>query len=103
MLQDPRVDINMADDRGWSPLMIACCNGRTKTVQLLLSNGRNIYIYQKSTKDEFWNDIKSGSTALDVAKQTNKTAVVQLLQQYQKNPKETQQTTRNELNLKGKK
>ena len=68
---------------------------------MLLSFGRNIDILKKSTKDS--GDIKSGSTALDVAKKTNKTAVVQLLQQYQNNPKETQKTTRIELNLKGKK
>ena len=101
MLQDPRVDINMADNYGWSPLMIACYNGYTKIVQLLISFGRNINIYKKSTED--WNDIKSGSTALYLAKQANNTDVVQLLQQYQNNPKETQKTTRNKLNLKGKK
>ena len=104
MIQDPRVDINMADDIGWSPLMVACYYGSTKIVQLLLSFGRNIDIYKKSIKD--YDDgisIKSGSTALDLAKKCNETDVVQLLQQYQNNPKETQKTTRNELNLKGKK
>ena len=48
--------------------------------------------------------IKSGSTALDiVSKQTNRTDVVQLIEQFQNNPKETQKTLRNQLNLKGKK
>ena len=69
-IQDPRVDINMADDWGMSPLMGACYDGRTKTVKLLLSFGRNIDILKKSTKD--FNVIKSGSTALDTAKQQNK-------------------------------
>ena len=101
MLQDARVNINMADYIGWSPLLWACYWGRTKTVQLLISFGRNIDILKKSTGD--WFDIKSGSTALDVAKQRNRTDIVQLLQQYQNNPKETQKTLRNELNLKGKK
>ena len=106
MIQDPRVDINMADDFGVSPLMWACYFGKTKTVQLLISYGRSIDIYKKSTKD--WNCIfgdgliKSGSTVLDVAKQRNKTDIVQFLEQYQNNPKETQKTTRNQLNLKGK-
>ena len=68
---------------------------------MLISYGRNIDILKKSTKDA--GDIKSGSTALDVAKQRNTTDIVQLLEQYQNNPKETQQTTRNKLNLKGKK
>ena len=73
-----------------------------KTIQLLLSFGRNIDVHKKSTKDDY-SSIKSGSTALDMSKQRNKTAVVQLLQQYQNNPKETQKTLRNQLNLKGKK
>ena len=101
MLQDARVDINMANGYGISPFMIACYNGKTEIVQLLFSFGRYTDIYKKTTKDFY--EIKSGSTALDVAKQINNTAVVQLLQQYQNNPKETQKTTRNELNLKGKK
>ena len=100
MLQDPRVDINLADDLGWSPLIWSCYEGYTKIVQLLISFGRNIDILKKSTEDYY--GIKSGSTALDVTKQRNKTAVVQLLQQYQNNPKETQKLWRNELNLKGK-
>ena len=101
MLKDARVDINLATDKGWSPLMYACCYEYTKTIQLLLSFGRNIDILKKSTKDYIV--IKSGSTALHVAKQRNNTDIVQLLQQYQNNPKETQQATINELNLKGKK
>ena len=101
MLQDARVDINQAENNGLSPLMRACLNGYSKTiVQLLLSYGRNIDILKKSTKDI--GDIKSGSTALDIAKQRNNTDIVQLIEQYQSNPKETQKTLRNQLNLKGK-
>ena len=91
MLLDPRVDINLANNIGWSPLILACYNGYTKTVQLLISFGRNIDILKKSTKDYY--GIKSGSTALDVAKQRNRTDIVQLLQQYIINPKETQKNT----------
>ena len=101
MLKDARVDINLTDYWGWSPLMWACYSGNTKTVKLLLSFGRNIDILKKSTEDDY-SGIKSGSTALDVAKQRNKTAVVQLLEQYQNNPKEIQKLWRNQLNLKGK-
>ena len=104
MLQDARVDIDMADNKGWSPLMRACYHGNTKIVQLLISFGRNIKIYKKSTEDYsgFYGTINSCSTVLDVAKQKNST-IVKLLQQYQNNQKETQKTTRNKLNLKGKK
>ena len=38
-----------------------------------------------------------------VSKQANRTDVVQLIEQFQNNPKETQKTLRNQLNLKGKK
>ena len=101
MVQDPRVDINLTDYWGISPLMYACYFGYTKIVHLLLSFGRNIDILKKSTKD--CSVIKSDSTVLDIAKKTNNTAVVQLLQQYQNNSKETQKTLRNHLNFKGKK
>ena len=103
MIQDARVDINMADNYGWSPLMYACYDGYTKIVRLLLSYGRNIDIRKKSTEDSYSGDIASGSTVLDIVKQRNYTDVVQLLQQYQNNPTETQKTLRNKLNLKGKK
>ena len=85
--------------------MHACYHGKTEIVQLLISFGRYVDIYKKSTQDYsgFYGVIKSGSTALDVAKQRNYTDIVQLLEQYQNDPKETQKTTRKELNLKGKK
>ena len=105
MIQDPRVDVNMANNWGWSPLMWACFRGYTKIIQLLISYGRNTDIYKKSTKDFidiFDGYIKSGSTALDVAKKWHGD-VVQLLEQCQNNPKETQKLWRNQLNLKGKK
>ena len=51
MLQDARVDVNLDDNYGISPFMWACYNGYTKTVQLLLSFGRNIDIHKKSTQD----------------------------------------------------
>ena len=73
MIQDPRVDINLANNDGWSPLMWACYAGGTKTVQLLLSYGRHIDIYKKSTKDSYYSGIKSGSTALDLSKKYNRT------------------------------
>ena len=100
MIQDPRVDIILSNKWGWSPLMYACYNGNTNVVQLLLSYGRYIDIHKKSTKDTA--GIKLGSTALDLAKQRNRKDIVQLLQQYQNNPKETQKTLKNRLNLKGK-
>ena len=95
LLQDARVDTNLANYCGCSPLMQACYYGRTKTIQLLLSYGRNIDVHKKSTKDN--GDIISGSTALDIAKRRNITYIVQLLQQYINNTKETQKTLRNQL------
>ena len=104
MLQDARLDFNLADYRGWSPLMYACCLGYTRIVKLLLSSCRYVDVHNKSTKDSLdYYSIESGSTALDIAKQIDIADVVQLLQQYQNNPKETRKTLRNKLDLKGKK
>ena len=85
----------MANNYGISPLMWACHWGSTKTVQLLISYGRKIDILKKSTEDCGYPIVPAGSTALDMAKKENYTDVVQLLEQYQNNPKETQKTLRN--------
>ena len=58
--------------------MVACLNGHTQTIQLLLSFGRKIDVFNKSIKYDY-SDIKSDSTALDVAKQRNETDIVQIL------------------------
>ena len=100
MLQDPRVDVNLVDSCGLSPLMRVCYSGYTKIVELLFSSGRYVDLHKKSIKDDY--PIKSRSTALDLAKERNKTDIMQLLEQYQNNKTETQKTLRNQLNLKGK-
>ena len=65
MIQDPWVDINLDNNFGWSPWMVACLNGHTQTNQLLLSFGRKIDVFKKSIKYDY-SGIKSDSTALDV-------------------------------------
>ena len=104
MMQDHRVDVNMQDKYGWSPLIPACKTGKKQIVRLLIASGRKVDIDQETTRNDYLYDtqIKSGSTALDVAKQWNHTEIIQILKNYQSNPTETQQNLRNQMNLKGK-
>jgi len=40
LLCDPRVNVNLPDARGNTPLMVACLNGRTEAVRELLRSAR---------------------------------------------------------------
>ena len=99
MLQDARTNVNLSDGDGWTPLIHACYKGKIRVVQLLLAFGRFVYLNQKSTGD--FSQLKSGSTALDIAKQREYIDIVSLLNTYQANPLETQKSLRNQLHLKG--
>jgi ankyrin repeat protein len=61
-------DINLSDERGWTPLMISSFNGNEEIAQLLISNGANI-----AAKD------KSGYTPIHWAAFNGFTNVVKLL------------------------
>ena len=80
-LLDKRVNLNKQDNYGWTGLHWACENGNTNLVKLILESGKcdlNI----KTTED--YGYIKSGSTALDIAKQKNFQNIIQLFANYKK-------------------
>ena len=54
---------------------------------------------QKIKEDE--GGIKAGSNALDIAEKRGKNDIVEILQEYEMNPKESAKKWRNELNIKG--
>ncbi|KAH8370231.1 hypothetical protein KR093_002716 [Drosophila rubida] len=61
-------ELNVCDVFGWTALMMAACEGAQDAVALLLQRGANTEVRDKS-----------GNTALELAKQKNHLAVVQLL------------------------
>ena len=66
------VDVNMADDDGWSPLWYAAARGRTQIVRALLSaKERGLDLNQKDN---------SGKTPLKIARKNNEAEVVALLE-----------------------
>ena len=102
MLKDPRVDVNIVDPIGWSALICASYSGEAEVVKLLISFGRNVDVEIKTTFEDSGTGTKKGCTALDIARQRNKTNVVSVLEQYQLNPLETRNTLRKQLELEGK-
>ena len=100
MIQDARVNVHWTNKNGWSPLICACYRKNVEIVKLLLSFGRGVSLYKKTTRDFL--GYKAGLTALDIAKKKNKTDVVQVLEEYIHNPIEMQKTLRKQLKVKGK-
>jgi len=67
------VDLNMADNYGWSPLWWAAYKGNTQSVRVLLSaKERGLDLNQKDTY---------GKTPLKIAREENKAEVVALLEE----------------------
>ena len=106
LVVDARVDIKTSNAFGWSTLMYASFHGFSQNVKLLLSCGRNLDVNQKTIKDHdfYGKTFKKGSNALDIAKNSpcSNAETLQILEQYQRNPKEMQKIFRNQLNLNGK-
>ena len=72
------VDLNTADNNGWSPLFKAAYFGCTQSVRVLLSaKERGLDMNQKPTSD-FEGHI--GKTPLKIAREKNKAGVVALLE-----------------------
>ena len=80
LLSDERVDINKANNDGWTPFYIACYNGHIDIVKYLLMCGREIDINKKDHE---------GKTALDIARKTGKLNLAELIESFQKNQNET--------------
>jgi len=93
LLYDKRVKINKGMNSGWTPLIIACSRGYIKIIKSILTSGRDVNLSAKNS---------SGTTAIDIARESGKENIVELLKSFQKNPNLTRIKLRNEL-LVGKK
>ena len=71
-------DMNTKDSRyGWTALQVACTNGKTETVQLIIQNSKDFGI-DLNAKDN------RGNTAWHYACQYGRTEIAQLIIQYSK-------------------
>lgn len=68
-------DVNKADDRGWSPLLVASAKGLESIVQLLLNKGANpSYVSPRREYGRY-----SGQTPLDAARFARHDKIVEIL------------------------
>ncbi len=65
LMEDERVNVNIVDNWGLTPLATACYNGRIEVVKALLMDSR-IDVFVETRKGNNLGGIK-GSTALDIA------------------------------------
>ncbi len=74
ILVNAKANLNEANESGLTPLMLACIMGNTDLAQVLLAAGADTQIKQKGT----------GYTALNLAEQTNNSALINLINEHTK-------------------
>jgi len=84
LLKDPRVDVTLDDSNGRTPLWYASCYGHRKVVEWLIASGRELGDFDKKGKP--LNGDGTESTALEIAREKNKTEVVTVLKKFMKDP-----------------
>jgi hypothetical protein len=96
LLRDSRVDINLADNDGRSPLWWASYYGYAEVIEWMIASGRGINLDKKGKSP-------SGNwkyyIAIEIATEDNKTEVVSLLERFTKNQAQTRHEVCLELGL----
>ena len=87
LLKDPRVNITLNDNDGRTPLWYASYHGQYEIVEWLIASGRDLGDIENK-KGNYWGDDKE-YTALEIARERNKTKVVSLLERFMANPAHT--------------
>ena len=93
LLNDKRVKINKGANSSWTPLIIACSRGHIEVVKYILASEREVNLSAKNS---------SGKAAIDIARESGKENIEELLKSFQKNPNLTRIKLKNQL-LVGKK
>jgi len=87
LLKDPRVDTTLDDKDGCTPLWFASSNGKHEVIEWLIASGRNL----GDVKNKKGKCKGENYTALEIAREENKTEVVALLERFMSNPAQTRQ------------
>jgi hypothetical protein len=95
LLRDSRVDINMADNDGCTPLWYASCNGRAEMIKWMIALRGDELDLEKKGEYPDGNEY----TAIEVAREKNRTEVVALLERFMANPIQTRHEICIELGL----
>ena len=99
LLKDLRVDIALHDEDGCSPLWRACECGSVETIMWLMASGRDFGDMNikgsRYDDDDGWVEY----TALEVAREHQKTQIVSLLEKFIANPAQTRLEVRMKLGV----
>ena len=94
MLRDERVDVNQGDKNGRTTLWMSCEYGKMAAVEILFASGRRIDVTKKPIRgDGKWKNF----TAAEVARKHNYHQIAELVDEYERNPKEVILRLRKEL------
>jgi hypothetical protein len=97
LLKDSRVDINLADNGGWTPLWRASKQGDIEAIKWMIASGKEIKSLDvKATNSGPFGDDQE-YTAIEIARKKNKTEVVSLLERFMANSMQTRHEVRVEL------
>ena len=79
-LEDERIDVNIRDDIGYTPLMYAAARGNLQIIDLLLNKGARVDVVSKKPSGyDRYNDGNFGDNALFFAARNGKTEALELL------------------------
>jgi len=97
LLEDPRVDVTLADRSGCTPLWYAACYGHYEVIEWLIASGRDFGDFENKKGKSFLDD--QSHSALEIARKQSKEEAASLLQIFKDNQGQTRHTVRVKLGL----
>jgi len=95
LLKDPRVDVTLDDNNGCTPLWCASRYGHHGVIEWFIASGRDL----GDIKNKKGNWDGKDCTALEIAREDNKTEAVSLLERFMANPIQTRHEVRVKLGM----